>query len=86
MSIKEGDWLICYTDSSSVGGMGFHQSYFKVGKKYLVSNIDGKLSIFNEYGWYTEVDKSDIVRDYLMTESEWREKQLNTIIEEGDIK
>jgi hypothetical protein len=46
--IKEGDYIICFTERSTVGGMSFRQDYFKVGKKYKVSK--SILSLNGTYG------------------------------------
>ena len=85
MEIKEGDYLICFTDHNDVGGMRFVQNYFIVGKKYKVykSPIIFKditeLVVRNEKGWDTPI--GDFIKTYLETEQEHREKKLSSLLE-----
>lgn len=84
---KEGDIIVCYTKYNQIGGMGFQQNYFKVGKRYTVfvemgfkTPVDDRLVITCEYGWTVSVNSSDIVKDYCCTLSEYRQKKLERIL------
>lgn len=88
--MQENSYLVCYSDHSTCGGMGFTQDYFTVDKKYkihldrsLMSINSGKLVVYCDQGWSMTLESS-IVKEYMCTESEWnkrkREDKLKRIL------
>ena len=91
--IKTGDKLYCYRYYIKKYGSVYHQCIFTEGKFYTVGKIDLKNNIigivisddgiaeFNMYYENTYLIKESTHKDYFLTMAEYRDKQINEILD-----